>query len=356
MPHLSPNTQIVERFLEAKRKLEAAGSSADMNDVVDTLHTLGTLRALLCSRLSSGLRNDVGDGVLAGRQRRVHAHVVWGAELAGSRHTGMQAWRSLPPRSARRCMVSQTQPPAPSPCPGGGRPRSRRRTMHSSCFLASATSSKARWGGWGGAGQDLEGQACGRGPFPPSRKPQPLRSGLRSPQWQSSSYCCSPRVCCSMLCLLLFESDKSAPPRTMRKGGAESLVQGKDGGWALPLGSLVLGLRQVGLGTGPGLARECAALEQELATWQRLGGFGERDNALRWVLGKGGWGAGEALVGGARETLGVYCLSARNFWSCLGLTLWPAFPASVHEHAYRQLPCSVTLPSGSRLPCSACAG
>uniref|UniRef100_A0A1D2A6P8 CBM20 domain-containing protein n=2 Tax=Auxenochlorella protothecoides TaxID=3075 RepID=A0A1D2A6P8_AUXPR len=151
--------QIVERFLEAKRKLEAAGSSADMNDVVDTLHTLGTLRALLCSRLSSGLRNDVGDGVLAGRQR----------------------WRQAEIQAEDYAFV-----------------------------LLSRFSN-------------------------------------------------------------LLES----------QGGAESLVQGKDGGWALPLGSLVLGLRQVGLGAGSGLARECAALEQELATWQRLGGFGERDNALR---------------------------------------------------------------------------
>ncbi|KFM23575.1 Phosphoglucan, water dikinase, chloroplastic [Auxenochlorella protothecoides] len=149
--------QIVERFLEAKRKLEAAGSSADMNDVVDTLHTLGTLRALLCSRLSSGLRNDVGDGVLAGRQRRAEIQAEDYAFVLLSRFSNL-----------------------------------------------------------------LESQ-----------------------------------------------------------GGAESLVQGKDGGWALPLGSLVLGLRQVGLGAGSGLARECAALEQELATWQRLGGFGERDNALR---------------------------------------------------------------------------
>jgi hypothetical protein len=41
----------------------------------------------------------------------------------------------------------------------------------------------------------------------------------------------------------------------------------------------VLGVRQMGLsGYDPA---ECIAIEHELGAWQRLGGLGERDNALR---------------------------------------------------------------------------
>ena len=61
----------------------------------------------------------------------------------------------------------------------------------------------------------------------------------------------------------------------------EELAAGGDGGWALPIGAVVLGLRQVGLSAGPGVARECAALEQELMAWQRAGGLTQRDAALR---------------------------------------------------------------------------
>jgi hypothetical protein len=65
------------------------------------------------------------------------------------------------------------------------------------------------------------------------------------------------------------------------QGGAAAIAGGSDGGWALPIGSLVLGLRHVGLsGYNP---TECMAVEHELAAWQRAGGFGERENALRWA-------------------------------------------------------------------------
>lgn len=61
--------QVVDRFLAAKAKLDGAGSAAGMDDVMDALHALGTLRALLCARLASGLRDDVPDDVLATRQK-----------------------------------------------------------------------------------------------------------------------------------------------------------------------------------------------------------------------------------------------------------------------------------------------
>lgn len=63
------------------------------------------------------------------------------------------------------------------------------------------------------------------------------------------------------------------------RGGAENLAKGNDGGWGLPLGALVLSLRQLGMcGFEP---PECMALERELAMWQRLGGFSHPDEALR---------------------------------------------------------------------------
>jgi phosphoglucan,water dikinase len=63
------------------------------------------------------------------------------------------------------------------------------------------------------------------------------------------------------------------------QGGAATIASSPDAAWALPIGALVLGLRQVGLsGFDPG---ECMALEHELTTWQRLGNLLDRENALR---------------------------------------------------------------------------
>ena len=57
------------------------------------------------------------------------------------------------------------------------------------------------------------------------------------------------------------------------------MAAGSDGTWGLPLGALVIALRHVGLcGFQPA---ECMAIERELATWQRLGGFQHREEALR---------------------------------------------------------------------------
>ena len=56
-------------FASAKSKLDAAGPGADANTVMDALHSATTLRALLVSGLSSGLRNDAADKALAMRQR-----------------------------------------------------------------------------------------------------------------------------------------------------------------------------------------------------------------------------------------------------------------------------------------------
>lgn len=50
-------------------------------------------------------------------------------------------------------------------------------------------------------------------------------------------------------------------------GGYHSLAEARDRDWALPIGATVLGLRHMGLsGWNPA---ECAALENELAAWQR---------------------------------------------------------------------------------------
>lgn len=63
------------------------------------------------------------------------------------------------------------------------------------------------------------------------------------------------------------------------QGGFEYLMNGSDGVWALPLGSLVLCLRHLGL-SGYQQA-ECMAIENELMTWQEMGGFNHQDEARR---------------------------------------------------------------------------
>ena len=56
-------------------------------------------------------------------------------------------------------------------------------------------------------------------------------------------------------------------------------MNGSDGTWALPIGTLVIGLRHIGLsGYNPS---ECMAIECELGSWQRFGNFSDPDAALR---------------------------------------------------------------------------
>ena len=65
----------------------------------------------------------------------------------------------------------------------------------------------------------------------------------------------------------------------LAQGGAETLVLGKDGEWALPIGASVLAVRHIGLsGWQPA---ECMALENELTAWQHQGNFRELVQALR---------------------------------------------------------------------------
>jgi len=63
------------------------------------------------------------------------------------------------------------------------------------------------------------------------------------------------------------------------RGGARALAGGTDGLWGLPIGALVIGLRHLGLSGYE--SSECMALEHELTAWQKLGGFQQRDEALR---------------------------------------------------------------------------
>ena len=60
--------EVIDAFLEAKDRVDGS-SEVTMNNLMDALHTLTTLRALLCSGLSSGLRNDASNNALAMRQR-----------------------------------------------------------------------------------------------------------------------------------------------------------------------------------------------------------------------------------------------------------------------------------------------
>ncbi|DBA93500.1 hypothetical protein WJX82_005630 [Trebouxia sp. C0006] len=61
-------TQAVDKFLQAKGKLDGNAAPA-LNDVMEALHSLTTVRANLAAGLSSGLRNDAPDASMAMRQR-----------------------------------------------------------------------------------------------------------------------------------------------------------------------------------------------------------------------------------------------------------------------------------------------
>ncbi|CAG9466241.1 unnamed protein product [Pedinophyceae sp. YPF-701] len=63
------------------------------------------------------------------------------------------------------------------------------------------------------------------------------------------------------------------------RGGADFLGGAHEKEWSLPIGAMVIAMRQLGLsGLDQG---ECLAVEHELATWQQQGQFQERHNALR---------------------------------------------------------------------------
>lgn len=63
------SSRVIDRFVACKRALDNAGASADDNTLMDALHGTASVRALLASGLSSGLRNDAPDRALAMRQR-----------------------------------------------------------------------------------------------------------------------------------------------------------------------------------------------------------------------------------------------------------------------------------------------
>ncbi|KAK9806719.1 hypothetical protein WJX72_000486 [[Myrmecia] bisecta] len=63
------------------------------------------------------------------------------------------------------------------------------------------------------------------------------------------------------------------------QGGSEALAAAGDGEWSLPLGGVVLGVRQMGLSGWE--AGECLAVENELAAWQAKGKFKDKEAALR---------------------------------------------------------------------------
>ena len=64
-----------------------------------------------------------------------------------------------------------------------------------------------------------------------------------------------------------------------KSGSYDALSSGNDRAWALPLGALILGLRNIALtGWEP---HECMAIENELSKWHKLGFLSKPANALR---------------------------------------------------------------------------
>lgn len=62
------SNRLVDNFIDSKSKLDAM-KDWNENTVMDCMHTLTTVRAMLSSGLSAGLRNDAPDKALAMRQR-----------------------------------------------------------------------------------------------------------------------------------------------------------------------------------------------------------------------------------------------------------------------------------------------
>jgi len=158
-PSLDDSTkQVVDMFVRAKNVVDEAGVNANDNQLMDALHSATTVRAVIVAGLSSGMRNDVPDGVLSQRQR----------------------WRLAEIRLEDYVFVLLSR----------------------------------------------------------------------------------------------FENSIEA------RGGSKMLASAADGSWGLPIGAMVVGLRNLGL-SGFALS-ECMALEFELTAWQKIGTFSEsRDAALR---------------------------------------------------------------------------
>ena len=105
------------------------------------------------------------------------------------------------------------------------------------------------------------------------------------------------------------------------RGGPGALAGGSDGTWGLPLGALVIALRHVGLcGFQPA---ECMAIERELATWQQLGGFAHREEALRL----------RATLQRAQRLAEAYCQSLLDVLSGPAMTLGRALGVAEERSA-----------------------
>ena len=85
------------------------------------------------------------------------------------------------------------------------------------------------------------------------------------------------------------------------QGGAEALAQAGDEAWRMPLGAAVLSVRHIGL-SGWSQA-ECAALENELTSWQQAGKLQERDRALRYRAAGGGTNQSQSSLAQVRGTM-----------------------------------------------------
>lgn len=78
---------------------------------------------------------------------------------------------------------------------------------------------------------------------------------------------------------VVTDVDESYIILLMMQGGSDYLKSANDGAWALPIGAIVLSLRHIGLSGY--MQSECMALENELMTWQQMGGFAHQDEARR---------------------------------------------------------------------------
>ena len=69
------------------------------------------------------------------------------------------------------------------------------------------------------------------------------------------------------------------PKQKELQDGQDALAGEDDKSWDLPLGAMILSVRQIGLGGW--MQQECMAIENELGSWQQAAHFSERLPALR---------------------------------------------------------------------------
>lgn len=236
----------LDQYLAAKAKLDNQGAAVDANCLMDTMHSLTTVRALLADGLRSGLRNDAPDSSLAMRQR----------------------WRLAEIRCEDYFFVLLSQFINVV----------EQQVTCAACCISALCSILIL--------------------FVYVFFMIGFTFSMVCSVWFDV---CFPAInhCCHNIVLPAFSLvSNTVVARACSQGGAASIAASSSASWALPLGSVVLSLRHVMLsGWEPA---ECLAVEQEVSAWLKAGKLQEREPALRCEA-----AAGDDQTQGGRDGAGI---------------------------------------------------